>query len=193
MKTIQWIGICVVANLGSVSLLPAQSPSIAQTAPSVPASAVEHIKVHGKFLEGNLEGDSPDRDVAVYLPPSYTKNRHRRYPVVYFLHGYTDSSDKWYGPTKHWINLPTVLNKAFAEAGNREMIFVTPNAFTRYHGSFYSNSVTTGNWEDYVVHELVPSIDAHYRIIPERASRGLLHLLPRAGIASTTELGFSAK
>lgn len=31
----------------------------------------EKIKVHGKALEGNLEGDSPDRDVFVYLPASY--------------------------------------------------------------------------------------------------------------------------
>ena len=53
------------------------------------------------------------------------------------------------------------------------MIFVTPDAFTRYQGSFYSNSVTTGNWEDYIVSELVPYIDANYRTIPERASRGL--------------------
>ena len=49
--------------------------------------------VHGKSLEGNLEGDSPDRDVFVYLPPSYTKNRSQRYPVVYFLHGYLACRD----------------------------------------------------------------------------------------------------
>jgi hypothetical protein len=48
----------------------------------------EKIKVHGKSLEGNLEGDSPDRDVFVYLPPSYATIPNRRYPVVYFLHGY---------------------------------------------------------------------------------------------------------
>ena len=48
----------------------------------------EGIKVHGKSLEGNLEGDSPDRDVFVYLPPNYGANTNRRYPVVYFLHGY---------------------------------------------------------------------------------------------------------
>jgi S-formylglutathione hydrolase len=53
------------------------------------------------------------------------------------------------------------------------MIFVTPNAFTRYQGSFYSNSATTGNWKDYIVRELVPYVDAHYRTIPEAASRGL--------------------
>src|SRR6185436_124284 len=49
---------------------------------------VEKIVVHGKSLEGNLENDSPDRDVFVYLPLSYAKNRNQRYPVVYFLHGY---------------------------------------------------------------------------------------------------------
>src|SRR5579885_586581 len=50
--------------------------------------AVEHIKVHGAALEGNLEGDSVDRDVFVFLPPSYSKDKRRRYPVVYALHGY---------------------------------------------------------------------------------------------------------
>ncbi len=49
---------------------------------------VERIKVHGKSLEGNLEGDSPDRDVLVYLPPSYAGDQARRFPVVYLLHGY---------------------------------------------------------------------------------------------------------
>ena len=43
---------------------------------------VERVKVHGMFLEGNLEGDSPDRDVSVYLPPSYKTDASRRYPVV---------------------------------------------------------------------------------------------------------------
>ena len=35
---------------------------------------VEHIKIHGAALEGNLEGDAVDRDVIVFLPPSYAKN-----------------------------------------------------------------------------------------------------------------------
>ena len=40
----------------------------------------EKIKVHGKSLEGNLEGDSPDRDVFVYLPPTYATSPNRRFP-----------------------------------------------------------------------------------------------------------------
>lgn len=138
-----------------------------------PAGTVKHIKVHGMSLMGNLEGDSPDRDVSIYLPPSYNKDKSRRYPVVYFLHGFTDSDDKWYGPTKHWINLPTVLDKALQSPGAKEIIFVTPNAFTRYQGSMYSSSVTTGDWEKFVSQELVAYIDSHYRTIAKPASRGL--------------------
>jgi S-formylglutathione hydrolase len=145
------------------------TPSSAATG----TGTVVHIKVHGKSLEGNLEDDSPDRDVSVYLPPSYAKDKSRHYPVVYFLHGFTDSDDKWYGPTKHWINLPSVVDKALANADSKEMIFVTPNAFTRYQGSMYSSSVTTGDWEKYVSEELVAYIDSHYRTIPKRSSRGL--------------------
>jgi S-formylglutathione hydrolase len=135
--------------------------------------SVERIKVHGNGLEGNLGGDSPDREVSVYLPASYKKNSTRRYPVVYFLHGYTDDDAKWYGLVKHWINLPAILDSVFGAAGAREMIVVTPNAYTRYQGSMYSNSVTTGNWEDYIAKELVSYVDKNYRTIAKAGSRGL--------------------
>jgi S-formylglutathione hydrolase len=134
---------------------------------------VERIQVHGKGLEGNLAGDSPDREVSVYLPPTYKTSPKRRYPVVYLLHGYTDSDAKLYGFDSHWMNLPNVLNEAFAEGAQQEMIFVTPNAYTRFQGSMYSNSVTTGNWEDFVAKELVAYIDKHYRTLPRAESRGL--------------------
>ncbi|MCC9136054.1 alpha/beta hydrolase [Pontibacter silvestris] len=134
---------------------------------------VERIKVHGKGLEGNLSGDSPDRNVSIYLPPSYKKDRKRRYPVVYLLHGFTDSDAKLYGFEPHWMNLPDVLNKAFTGDNVKEMIVVTPNAFTRFQGSMYSNSVTIGNWENFVAKELVAYIDSHYRTIPKATSRGL--------------------
>ena len=156
----------LLAALLSAFLISTQ-PATAQT------GTVEHVKVHGKLLEGNLEGDSPDRDVSVYLPPGYRANAKQRYPVIYMLHGYTDSDDKWMGPTKHWINLPSVIDKALAAKESREFIVVMPNGFTRYHGSMYSNSVTTGDWEDFIAIELVAYVDAHYRTIPNAASRGL--------------------
>ena len=136
------------------------------------------IQVHGKSLEGNLEGDSPDRDVSVYLPPSYATDHNRRYPVVYLLHGYTNTDEGWFGPNvksgfeSAHTTLPAVADKAIAN-GSAEMIVVMPNAYTVYQGSMYSNSPTTGDWEAYVTRDLVDYIDAHYRTIPERTSRGL--------------------
>ena len=134
--------------------------------------AVQRIQVHGKGLEGNLEGDSPDRSVAVYLPPSYKSSGTRRYPVVYLLHGFTDSVDQWWGVKPHFINVPVLVDQAL-NAGVKEMIIVMPDAFTRYQGSMYSNSVTTGDWEDYIARELVAYIDAHYRTLADRTGRGL--------------------
>lgn len=55
---------------------------------------VEHIKIHGKSLEDNLEGDAVDRDVLVFLPPGYTTDSSRRYPVVYALHGYSIGAEQ---------------------------------------------------------------------------------------------------
>jgi enterochelin esterase-like enzyme len=95
---------------------------------------VERIKVHGKSLEGNLAGDSPDRDVSIYLPPGYASNPDKQYPVVYFLHGFTDSDSQWYGFEKHWINLPEVVNRAMGTGQLNEMILVTPNAYNRFKG-----------------------------------------------------------
>jgi S-formylglutathione hydrolase len=139
----------------------------------------ERIKMHGKALEGNLEGDLPDRDVSVYLPPGYEMERNRRYPVVYLLHGYTNTDEGWFGPgTKSGFQsagttLPAVADNAIATHAAREMILVMPNAYTVYQGSMYSNSVTTGDWETYITRDLVEYIDSHYRTIPRRASRGL--------------------
>jgi S-formylglutathione hydrolase len=145
-----------------------------QSAPATTYSGtVERIKVHGKLLEGNLDGDSPDRDVSVYLPASYAKEKARRYPVIYFLHGFTDSEEKWFRGPNHWINLPTVLNRAFGASGSREMIVVMPNAFTKFEGSFYGSSVNTGDWEGFISQELVAYIDSHYRTLAQPSSRGL--------------------
>ena len=131
--------------------------------------AVEHIKIHGTALEGNLEGDAVDRDVIVFLPPSYQKDKKRRYPVVYALHGYSIGAEQW----THETHVPQTIEGAFAK-GSQEMIVVLPDSKTIYNGSMYSSSVTTGDFEKFIWHDVVSYIDAHYRTIPERSSRGLV-------------------
>ena len=54
------------------------------------------------------------------------------------------------------------------------MIVVLPDSKTIYNGSMYSSSATTGDFENYIAHDVVAYIDAHYRTIPDRNSRGLV-------------------
>ncbi len=129
---------------------------------------LERITVHAKSPEGNLEGDSADREVFVYLPPSYDREPNRRYPVVYTLHGFGLHATQWVG----FANV-SGLEKGVAAGTTKEMILVSPDAFTLHNGSFYSNSKTTGDWETFVAVELVQYIDSHYRTVPDRMSRGL--------------------
>jgi enterochelin esterase-like enzyme len=136
--------------------------------PGAKAVAVEHIKVHGTALEGNLEGDAVDREVIVLLPPSYEREKHRRYPVLYALHGYSIGAEQW----TYEIDVPQTVEGAFA-LGSKEMIVVLPDSKTVHNGSMYSSSVTTGDFEKFISHDVVAYIDAHYRTIPDRKSRGL--------------------
>src|SRR5919201_2757083 len=137
--------------------------------PGAKAVTVEHVKVHGASLEGNLEGDAVDRDVFVFLPPSYAKQKSRRYPVVYALHGYSIGAEQW----SKEIHVPQTIEGAFAQ-GARELIVVLPDSKTRHNGSMYSSSVTTGDFEQFIAHDVVAYIDSHYRTIPNRESRGLV-------------------
>ena len=137
--------------------------------PGAELVTMQHIKVHGAALEGNLEGDAVDRDVFVFLPPSYDKEKHRRYPVVYALHGYSIGAEQW----THEIHVPQTIEGAFAQ-GAKEMIVVLPDSKTVHDGSMYSSSVTTGDFEKFISYDLVAYIDEHYRTIPERMSRGLV-------------------
>jgi S-formylglutathione hydrolase FrmB len=130
---------------------------------------LNRIKIHGTALEGNLEGNAVDRDVLVFLPPSYAREKSRRYPVVYALHGYSIGAEQW----SKEIHVPQTVEGAFA-LGAKEMIVVLPDSKTVHNGSMYSSSVTTGDFERFIARDVVAYIDKNYRTIPNRLSRGLV-------------------
>jgi enterochelin esterase-like enzyme len=171
MKATKLLFACsfALAVVPSTQLTAQVQTNVPDPVPGAKPVTVEHIKIHGTALEGNLEGDAVDRDVIVFLPPSYAKDRKHRYPVVYALHGYSIGADQW----THEIHVPRTIEGAFAQ-GAQEMIVVLPDSKTIYNGSMYSNSVTTGDFEKFIWHNVVNYIDAHYRTIPKRESRGLV-------------------
>jgi S-formylglutathione hydrolase len=166
LRSLFWTVLLVFCLLAAA---PTRLPAAEPPAPGL----VQEVTVHGRSLEGNLDGDSPDRKVSIYLPASYNRDVKRRYPVVYMLHGFSDDNQKWFGGEENWINLRDILNRAFAAAPGHDFIAVVPNAYTRFQGSFYSNSVVTGNWEDFITTDLVRFVDSKYRTLASRESRGL--------------------
>ncbi len=130
---------------------------------------VETVRIHGSRLEGNLEGNAVDREALVFLPPSYERDKNRRYPVVYALHGYSIGAAQW----AKEIHVPQTIEGAFAR-GVPEMIVVLPDSKTVHNGSMYSSSVTVGDFERFIAEDVVRFMDARYRTIPKRSSRGLV-------------------
>jgi len=166
MKCSAVLALCIAFSVYGQA--PSSAPDSAAK-PVWPQGTVEKIKVHGKSLEGNLEGDSADRDVYIYLPPSYAKQPNRRYPVVYFLHGYGLDAERYWNIMK----VPETADKDIGMNTAKEMILVHPDAFTLFNGSMYSSSPTTGDWESFIADDLVAYVDSHYRSVPDRSGRGL--------------------
>ncbi len=132
---------------------------------SVPALArVEQLTVHSPSVEGNLEGNSPDRTVFVVLPDSYDASKKKRYPVLYFLHGFNSTAASYMERNKFDDAL---------RASRLDLIIVVPDSMTKWGGSMYSNSPTIGNFEDFIARDLVTWVDGRYRTKADRASRGL--------------------
>ena len=166
MKIPTMLLITLVFTLSAFSQVKTEVPPVV---PGAKPAAVEHIKIHGAALEGNLEGNAVERDVLVFLPPSYASQKTRRYPVVYALHGYSIGAEQW----SKEIHVPQTIEGAFAK-GAQDMIVVLPDSKTVHNGSMYSSSVTTGDFEKFIARDVVAYIDAHYRTIPKRTSRGLV-------------------
>jgi len=156
-------------SLAAVPLFAQVQTEVPAPVPGAKPVTVERIRVHSAAIEGNLEGESADRDVIVFLPPSYNQDKHRRFPVVYALHGYSIGAEQW----THEIHVPQTIEGAFAQ-GSQEMIVVLPDSKTAFNGSMYSSSQTTGDFEKFIYHDLVAYVDVHYRTIPDRRSRGLV-------------------
>ncbi|MCD6233137.1 hypothetical protein J7J81_02010 [bacterium] len=123
-------------------------------------------------LEGNKMGDSPVRKVTIALPPDYYLNPTKHYPVVYYLAGFGANNEtdiNWIGKE----NVVFYLDSLMAQGLIQDLIIVCPDPKNSFGGSFYTNSLLTGNWEDYIVKDLVYFIDNHYRTIASKNGRAI--------------------
>jgi S-formylglutathione hydrolase FrmB len=130
------------------------------------------VTVPGKVLEGNPLGDPAARDMPVILPPHYDVDPSRRYPLLIGLSGFTGSGLQMLNYDPWQPNMPRRLEQLYTE-GMPHAIVALPDCFTRVGGSQYVNSSAVGRYEDYIIDEVVPFMDAHFRTIPAPEGRAV--------------------
>ena len=136
---------------------------------------VDQINSH--HLAGNVIGDPSQRDLVVYLPPSYHTSA-RRYPTVYLLHGFGGRAVQWtIASLSSGVFRPpidTVLDEAITTYRAAEMIVVMPDGWSKWGCSQWVDSPVNGNFEQHVTQEVVSYVDSHFRTLPSRESRGVV-------------------
>ncbi len=132
------------------------------------------VKVHGtssRFYLASPALGGRRQPVDVYLPPGYATHPHRRYPVIYLLHGVPGRP----GAFLETVRMGVVEDELVALHRARAAILVMPFGST---GSFtdkeWANGVGPGEgWETFVARDLVRAVDARYRTIATQAGRAI--------------------
>lgn len=138
-----------------------------------PRGRIVEIRVESEALRGNLLGDPVDRTVAIYLPAGYDDSD-ADYPVIVELAAYTGSGLKRLSWQPFGESVPQRIDRLTAEGKLGPVIAVFPDAFTALGGNQYVNSPVMGNWEDYLLNEMIPRIESEFRVRKGSAHRAVL-------------------
>lgn len=155
--------LAMVASLTATGALPAHAASTA------PLWQHETFELTSKVLKRNKVDLNLQREIWVWLPPSYHLSN-KRYPVIYYIHNYG-----WTAKQMHEVER---IHEAFARAFERgqtdEFIFVVGDyRATQTPGTFCGNNEVSGRWWDYTTDEVVPAVEKRYRTLAEPNGRGL--------------------
>ena len=137
--------------------------------------SVPHGDVRQRLYESKVTGAW--RRVCVYTPPDYDANTKTRYPVLYLQHGAGENATGW---TKQGrANL--ILDNLIAAGKAKPMIVVMDTGYATKPGATPVQGATgtpqvPNAFEDVVVTDLIPTIDASYRTLADRSNRAMAGL-----------------
>lgn len=98
----------------------------------------------------------------IILPQDYSTST-RRFPVLYLLHGYT-------GHYSDWVTKTGLTNYA----KHYEEIIVMPEDENGWYVDNYANPKL--GWQSYIIDDLIPYVDSHYRTVASRNGRAIAGL-----------------
>jgi S-formylglutathione hydrolase FrmB len=106
------------------------------------------------------------KSMRIYLPPGYNDDT-TSYPVVYYLHGATQS---YLALTQYMQQLQSMIDSGYIHP---MLVVGLDGQCDPFAGSMYTNSLLYGNYEDYIIQEAIPFAESvlrtknspHYRCI----------------------------
>ena len=146
---------------GTVFSLVAIPGTTFQDTQQVPHGAVAEVNYYSNVL-GNF------RRLHVYTPPGYEKDQ-KTYPVLYLLHGSSDSDDSW--STIGRAN--DILDNLIAAGKAVPMVVVMPDGHVTRAGVPNASGAT---FEDEFARDIRPMIEKSYRVDTDRAHRAIAGL-----------------
>ena len=129
--------------------------------------------IESPALRDNPLGDPWIRPLAVYTPPGYDPEASKRYPVLYCLHGYTGNVAALVASRAWETNVVECIDRLIVAGSMPPAIMAIVDGFTRLGGSQYLNSIHNGDYETYVIRDVIDAIDARYRTISAEGGRAV--------------------
>lgn len=133
------------------------------------AQSVHHSVVRENESLSSRILDGP-RSYAIYFPPGYFTSD-RNYPVLYLLHGAGDDQSGWL----QFGEVQQIADRAIASGSATPMVIVMPDANTGQRG-YFNDMRGDWNYEDFFFQELLPHIEANYRVRAEKRYRAVAGL-----------------
>jgi enterochelin esterase-like enzyme len=127
------------------------------------------------------------RRAYVYTPPDYDQNQRARYPLLYLQHGSGEDERGWSNQGRAGF----ILDNLLAEGKARPMIIVMDLGYAAKPGETVPAGRGGGqssSFEEVVIGDLIPMIDATYRTLADRDHRAMAGLSMGAGQALTITL-----
>ena len=127
-------------------------------------------KVYPQVIESVMHSDTLDSEkrYCIYLPSTYG-DESKSFPVLYLLHGLTDTNTAW----RDKGCVERIATEVFAEGLAQEMIIVMPDAGTTYDGYFNCEG---WRYESFFFSEFIPYIESKYRIKADKEHRAIAGL-----------------
>jgi len=144
--------------------IPADTPQV-HSVQEVPHGVVSYRYYSSETLDTT-------RPLVIYTPPGYEQNPSKKYPVLYLIHGMTDTEETWFKVGRANFILDNLIARGEAEP----MIIVMPYANTySYDGTTADRGevLQTALFTRDMVRSIIPFVEENYRTLPDKEHRAI--------------------